>query len=112
MLSQYFTHSAWKEAVEDSRKVKRNLTRNDCTAGERISRISGLAGAGRRMFNHATNSIRAARSRAWVGALFIDAGKITRAFRIDRTFGPAVRSSTNIVGQARASRHVSDSSAL
>jgi hypothetical protein len=52
--------------------------------------------------DHCTLGAGGARTRTGVAALFVDAGPVARAVRVDEALGPTVGRHTHIPGQARA----------
>ena len=75
--------------------------RNQCTSRYWVSFISTVAGADRIVISDRTLGIAATRSRAGIGTLFLHAGKVVRAFRVDETLRTAANIwVTKVVGDA------------
>ena len=75
--------------------------RNQCTSRYRVSFISTVAGADRIMISDRALGIAATSSRAGIGTLFLHAGEVVRAFRVDETLRAAANIwVTKVVGDA------------
>lgn len=78
----------------------------------RITLVARIARAHRIVIDNTTLCIQATRSRTRIDAMLIRANQVTGTIVVVRTLWPAIRRTTNVVGQTAAGRLTTDVTTL